>query len=306
MCYRNFPHGNTELNMYAEAFHNRLKTFYLDRKPIKRLDDLLNMLFKIEEDDFWRYKRQTFYMNNADLCKTNLDRHEAGLKIPDTDISIVNERLWKVKSQTRDQYYIVSKTAELCCYDHCYSKCFTITCMELCEHLYICDCPNFNRMCKHIYKICSYTNRSSFQQCNSNSSFSDTIYHSSETPLMNDSQLQESATSPSGFNDHNKQILKFHKNLDELKMLLQNKNVQVMRLTHVNLVLRDLINQCKVVADISTDKLNQETSKLSSETDEKIHGNQKLQCQWRPGKFSKTKKLNSVKKSIHPYPDLAK
>ena len=45
---------------------------------------------------------------------------------------------------------------------------------------------------------------------------------------------------------------------------------------------------------------------MSSETDEKIHGNQKLQCQWRPGKFCRTKKLNSVKKSIHPYPDFAR
>ena len=35
MCYRNFPHGNTDTSMYVEAFHNRLKTFYMDRKPIK-------------------------------------------------------------------------------------------------------------------------------------------------------------------------------------------------------------------------------------------------------------------------------
>ena len=217
---------------------------------------------------------------------------------------MVNENLWKVKSQTSDQYYNVCKTAELSCYDHCYNKYLTITCMELCEHLYTCDCPDFNRICKHVYKIHSYTNTSSFQQYNSNSSLPVTISHSPETPLMNDNQLQE--TPPSGFNDHNKQILEFYKNLDELKMLLQNKNVQVMRLAHVNLVLRDLINQCKAVVDISTDKLNQETSKLSSEIDKKIHGNKKLQCQWRPGKFYRTKKLNSVKKSIHPYPDLAK
>ena len=150
-----------------------------------------------------------------------------------------------------------------------YNKCLTISCMELCDYLYTCDCPDFNRICKHIHKIHSYTNRSSFQQYNSNSSLSVTISHSPETPLMNDNQLQESVTSPSGFNDHNKQILQFYKNLDELKMLLQNKNVQVMRLANVNLVLRDLIDQCKAVVDISTDKLNQETSKLSSETDEK-------------------------------------
>ena len=97
--------------------------------------------------------------------------------------------------------------------------------MDLCEHLYICDCPDFNKICMYIHKIHSYTNRSSFQQCNSNSSFSDTIYHSPETPLMNDNQLQESATSSSDFNDHSKQFLDFHKNLAELKMLHQNKNV---------------------------------------------------------------------------------
>ena len=144
--------------MYVEAFHNRLKTFYLDRKPIKKVDDFSNMLFKIEVDDFWRYNWQKFCTNNADLCKTNLNRHEARLKFRDPDISIVNESLWKVKSQTSDQYYNVSKTVELCCYDHCYNKCLTITCMELSEHLYMWDCPDFNRMCKHIHKIHSYTN----------------------------------------------------------------------------------------------------------------------------------------------------
>ena len=71
---------------------------------------------------------------------------------------------------------------------------------------------------------------------------------------MNDNQLRESVISPSVFSNHNKQILEFYKNLDELKMLLQNKNAQVMRLAHVNLVLRDLIIQCKSVV-ISTDKL---------------------------------------------------
>ena len=31
-----------------------------------------------------------------------------------------------------------------------------------------------------------------------------------------------------------------------------------------------------------------------------------MQYQWRPEKFCGTKKLNSVKKPLHPYPDLAK
>ena len=63
----NCPYGNTDTNMYVEAFYSRLKTFYMDRKPIRSVDDLLNVLLKLEEDDFWRYKRETFYTNNDDL-----------------------------------------------------------------------------------------------------------------------------------------------------------------------------------------------------------------------------------------------
>ena len=38
-CYRQFDHANTDTNMFCESFHNKLKTFYLDRPPNKRLDD---------------------------------------------------------------------------------------------------------------------------------------------------------------------------------------------------------------------------------------------------------------------------
>ena len=58
---------------------------------------------------------------------------------------------------------------------------------------------------------------------------------------------------------------------------------------HVNLVLRDLINHCKTVPDILSTTLNQETSKLSSESDQKTHFNKKLQCQWQPGNFQNKK-----------------
>ena len=39
-----FSTCNTDTHMYVEAFHNGLKTFYMDRKPIKRVDDLLNVV----------------------------------------------------------------------------------------------------------------------------------------------------------------------------------------------------------------------------------------------------------------------
>ena len=39
-----FSTCNMDTHMYVEAFHNRLKTFYMDRKPIKRVGDLLNVV----------------------------------------------------------------------------------------------------------------------------------------------------------------------------------------------------------------------------------------------------------------------
>ena len=44
MCYRQFPHADTDTNMYVESYHNRLKTFYMNRRLNKRVDDLLNIL----------------------------------------------------------------------------------------------------------------------------------------------------------------------------------------------------------------------------------------------------------------------
>ena len=54
LCYRNFPHANTDTNMFVESFHNKLKTFYVDHRPNKRVDDLLNLVLVTEEDDYSR------------------------------------------------------------------------------------------------------------------------------------------------------------------------------------------------------------------------------------------------------------
>ena len=35
MCYRQFDHAKTDTNMFVESFHNKLKTFYLERMPNK-------------------------------------------------------------------------------------------------------------------------------------------------------------------------------------------------------------------------------------------------------------------------------
>lgn len=64
LCYRNFPHANRDTNMFAESFHNKLKTSYMDQRPNKRVDDLINLLFIIEKDYYWHHKRKKSYRNS--------------------------------------------------------------------------------------------------------------------------------------------------------------------------------------------------------------------------------------------------
>ena len=42
--------------MYAESFHKVLKTYYLERMPNERVDDLINVLLTFEEDNYWQHK----------------------------------------------------------------------------------------------------------------------------------------------------------------------------------------------------------------------------------------------------------
>uniref|UniRef100_A0A8D9ARJ8 MULE transposase domain-containing protein n=1 Tax=Cacopsylla melanoneura TaxID=428564 RepID=A0A8D9ARJ8_9HEMI len=51
MCHRNFPHASVNTTGHIESFHSRLKRFYLKRKVNKRLDDLIDILLKLECDD---------------------------------------------------------------------------------------------------------------------------------------------------------------------------------------------------------------------------------------------------------------
>ena len=48
ICYKQFEHVNIYTNMLAESFHNKLKTFYLQRMSNKQIDDLINVLLEIE------------------------------------------------------------------------------------------------------------------------------------------------------------------------------------------------------------------------------------------------------------------
>ena len=57
MCFRQFDHFHADTNMFVESFHNKLKTFFMEQRPNKRVDDLINLLLTKEEEDYWRRKR---------------------------------------------------------------------------------------------------------------------------------------------------------------------------------------------------------------------------------------------------------
>ena len=156
LCYRNFLHANTDTNMYVESFHNRLKTYFMERKPNKRIDDLLDLLLKIEEDAYMRRQRMLLYDNTDNTASQS--RHERGIKIKDDDITKANnENKWTVKSQHTTSVYEVKQNVKECFSDMCFIRCVELSCMGLCQHLYTCTCDDQAAICKHIHKVCKMT-----------------------------------------------------------------------------------------------------------------------------------------------------
>ena len=47
-----FNHAGTDTNILLESYHNRLKTFFLNRGKLRRVDDLLELILNFEEDDY--------------------------------------------------------------------------------------------------------------------------------------------------------------------------------------------------------------------------------------------------------------
>eukprot|EP00112_Aurelia_sp_Birch-Aquarium-sp1_P016102 Seg3619.1 transcript_id=Seg3619.1/GoldUCD/mRNA.D3Y31 product="Ubiquitin-like-specific protease 1" protein_id=Seg3619.1/GoldUCD/D3Y31 len=108
MCHRNFPHANTDTNMFVESFHNRLKTYYMQRRRGRRLDDLVNLLLTIEEDDFWRHRLDIMY-GKDERARTTKNRHKSGLRIEDDDILQLAPSIWEVRSHRKSDVRLGAK-----------------------------------------------------------------------------------------------------------------------------------------------------------------------------------------------------
>ena len=116
MCFRQFEHCKTDTNMFVESFHNKLKTFFMERRPNKRVDDLINHLLTIEEADYWRGKRDVEYYDSlVDQPTDQINRHEKGIIIPDAHVNKIDEEIYEVVLQSNNEcQYLVKKINNKC------------------------------------------------------------------------------------------------------------------------------------------------------------------------------------------------
>ncbi|KAI5699834.1 hypothetical protein M8J75_009490 [Diaphorina citri] len=160
MCFRqNLKHGNVNTTAHVESFHNKLKKVYFQRKPNKRMDDLLDVLFTIEQDDYAARQRETIF--NCNLVEDLVidRRHNNGMEIADACIHKINDFLWGVQSlPNNNMTYQVYQFEKTCSHDFCFVKCTKSSCHNLCSHMYTCSCPD-SLLCKHIHKVHSLVQR---------------------------------------------------------------------------------------------------------------------------------------------------
>ena len=100
--------------MYVESFHNHLKTFFMGRKVNKRIDDLVILLLQIEEEDYWRHKRECIYKGDQPNEVTLEARHQRGINIKDDCVEQLSEHEWKIQSSSNDDVYQIKKLLEAC------------------------------------------------------------------------------------------------------------------------------------------------------------------------------------------------
>ena len=261
MCYRVFfAHGNTNTNMLVESFHNRLKTFYMNRIPNRRLDDLINLLLRVERDDYLRRTKQLVY-KECDVFNTfgARTRHERGLKISDEDVSCLSDGgscyddvvMWEVKSQSKPGVvYTVSLLELWCNVDLCMETCLELSCCGLCAHMFSCSCLDKSGICKHIHKVQSVKVR-----------LSDAAkqLHNLQHNIIDDTpgndehgipvQLYDAPSGPITYaaDDPVKLLDTIHTKLLKLDGLIGNSSIKKYLLPHIDGVLSNLIQQCEAV-----------------------------------------------------------
>ena len=233
--------------MYVESFHNRLKTRYMQRRPNRRLDDLVNLLLEIEQDDFNRWCRSValneVYTSNSYNTE---NRHERGLKISDEQVFCIQEdTMWHIQSQSiKEKLYVVRRLTDICMDDHCMDGCHNLSCCGLCMHLFHCSCLDRSRLCKHIHKVQSIHMRFKRQDTSDEPITSSQPFKLHTASESNDIQTL----------DINTDVLleRVQSKCSQLHTLLESGNIHPSLLPHIDGVLSNILKQCEALHPSST------------------------------------------------------
>lgn len=74
------------------SFHNKLKTTYLKGKVNRRVDFLVSILLRIEEDNFFTYKKKC---QLPTIDKSEGARHQRGMNIPASKVEVSDSMRYK-------------------------------------------------------------------------------------------------------------------------------------------------------------------------------------------------------------------
>ena len=77
--------------------------------------------------------------------------HTVGLLISDHRVDSDEAlKTWKISVSPE---CIVTRVQEECTEDYCEMMCLELSCIGLCQHLYMCSCPDGNTLCQHKHKV---------------------------------------------------------------------------------------------------------------------------------------------------------
>ncbi|XP_065651723.1 uncharacterized protein LOC136079611 isoform X2 [Hydra vulgaris] len=189
---------------------------------------------------------------------------------------------YTVKSQSKDIMYKVDILQDTCKESSCSHLCINPACIGLCEHLYQCNCSDNFNLCKHIHKLQSFLLKIK----------KNNIKEPSLAVVSEDVQMMKK---PQVFDN---EAERFKKNVDELCSLVNNPMIISLQLPSINRQLEDMIRQAKAIKGINSIDIPMKATLQTQPLN--FAPNKKLDKQWQPNKFRKTRK-DKRKRKIRPY-----
>ena len=180
----------------------------------------------------------------------------------------------------------ITKADSACNRVDCLNQCNDSSCLGLCEHLYISDCDDFVRICKHAHKLHSTLLRENnlrFGQDNKEKEQNE-ISYVFQMPICNKTIDLASSTRTVPEEE------KFDEYIQKLKELIKNENVRRLHLPSINHQVNDIIKQAEALVELNEGNSNLTSLSSSMTMESEFKPNEKLDHQWQPKKFCRTEK----------------